>query len=325
VSTVECDGVEVALREGETVLAGLLRAGVAIPHGCRAGACRACLLRATSGTPPSAAQADLQDTLRGQGFFLACTAVPTERLTVSLQAAAALAVPARITAIEPLAGDVVRVRLLPEQPIAYRAGQFVTLTRADGLARSYSLASLPDQEALLELHVRRLPRGRMSGWLCDPATAGVAVAIRGPSGACCYQAGSPTQPLVLAGTGTGLAPLWGVLRDALRAGHRGPITLVHGARSAEGLYLVDELLALGARHPHFTYLRCLLSGDPAPGVAVGPLDQVLLTRFPSFAGHRVFLCGDSDLVLPLRRKVFLAGAPLADIHADAFLHAPPPV
>jgi CDP-4-dehydro-6-deoxyglucose reductase len=155
--------------------------------------------------------------------------------------------------------------------------------------------------------------------------AGATVAVRAPSGTCCYEPGTPTQPLVLAGTGTGLAPLWGVLREALRAGHQGPITLLHGARSPDGLYLVDELIALAARHPNVTYLRCVLEGAAAPGVTVAPLDRALLTRWPSLAAHRVFLCGDADLVLPLRRKVFLAGASLSAIHADAFLHAPAPV
>jgi CDP-4-dehydro-6-deoxyglucose reductase len=323
--TVDCDGVRVALAAGETVLEGLLRAGVAVPHGCRAGACRACLVRATGGTPPRRAQADLQEALRGQGYFLACSATPTEDLSVSLTAAAALDIPAHISSIDLLSRDVVRVRLLPEHPLPYRAGQFVTLARPDGLARSYSLASLPLDGPALELHVRRLPGGRMSTWLADPATVGARVALRGPSGSCCYPRGeAAAQPLVLVGTGTGLAPLWGVLRDALDAGHHGPITLLHGARTGAGLYLVDELLALAARHPSFTYRRCVLTAEEDGGVEVGAIDRVLLGHFPSLGGHRVFLCGDAELVLPLRRKVFLAGASLAEIHADAFINAPPP-
>jgi NAD(P)H-flavin reductase len=129
---------------------------------------------------------------------------------------------------------------------------------------------------------------------------------------------------VLAGTGTGLAPLVGILQDALRAGHRGPITLLHGARDAAGLYLVEELRALAERHARVTYLRCVLDGDAPWGALSGALDRVLLERFPSLAGHRVFLCGDAALVQALKRKVFLAGAALGDIRADPFILAPAP-
>jgi ferredoxin-NADP reductase/ferredoxin len=322
--TVACGNARIELGEGETVLEGLLRAGVEVPNGCRAGACRACLVRATAGTPPPAAQVGLRPKHKAEGYFLACSAKPAGDLTVSLEAAAALEVPSRVVAIELLSRDVARVMLVPETPFPHRAGQFVTLTREDGLARSYSIASLPEAGDALELHVRRLPQGRMSPWLCDPSNVGARVRLRGPEGECVYEPGAPEQPIVLAGTGTGLAPLVGILQDALRAEHRGRITLLHGARDAGGLYLVEELRSLAQRHGHVTYLRCVLEGEAPAGAVAGALDRVLLERFPSLAGHRVFLCGDAALVQALKRKVFLAGAALGDIRADPFILSPAP-
>lgn len=322
--TVACGDARIELREGETVLEGLLRAGVQVPNGCRAGACRACLVRATAGAPPAASQIGLRPKHKAEGYFLACSAKPAEDLAISLEAAAALEVPARVSAVELLGRDVARVMVVPEAPFPYRAGQFVTLSREDGLARSYSIASLPEAGDALELHVRRLPDGRMSPWLCDPSNVGARVRLRGPEGECVYEPGAPEQPIVLAGTGTGLAPLVGILQDALRAGHRGRIALLHGARDAGGLYLVQELRALAERHANVTYLRCVLGGDAPYGALTGALDRVLLERFPSLAGHRVFLCGDAALVQALKRKVFLAGAALGDIRADPFILAPAP-
>jgi ferredoxin-NADP reductase len=49
------------------------------------------------------------------------------------------------------------------------------------------------------------------------------------------------------------------------------------------------------------------------------LDDVLLQSVPSFSARRVFLCGDAGLVQQLKKKVFLGGAALTDIHADAFV------
>jgi CDP-4-dehydro-6-deoxyglucose reductase, E3 len=321
---IVCEGRVVDVGDRQRLLDALLGAGIAVPSSCRAGACQSCLVRATRGAPPTAAQAGLRETLRAQGFFLACLAEPHEDLEVSLTAASDLEVPTRVAEIARETADVVRVYLSLSRPFAYRAGQFVTLRRADGLARSYSIATVPDREgdepSALELHVRVLPHGRMSRWLAEGDALGAEVRLRGPSGDCFYVAGRPTQRLVLAGTGTGLAPLWGIAQDALRSGHVGSIVLWHGARHPGGLYLMDALRELARRHANFEYRPCVLEGATG-GIAEGRLDDLVLED-GAFAGARVFLCGDPELVMGLRRRVFVAGVPLKDIHADAFLSAP---
>jgi NAD(P)H-flavin reductase len=209
--------------------------------------------------------------------------------------------------------------LQADSDLGHRAGQYVTLLREDGLARSYSIASATG-DRLLELHVRVLSDGRMSRWL--PEAAGAAVRLRGPAGECFYAPLDLDQPLVLAGTGTGLAPLWGILQDAIANGHRGPILLVHGGRTPAGLYLREPLRRLAEAHPNVTYMPCVLESQE-PDVSVGRLDEVVAGLVPSPAGSQVFLCGDPDLVRQLKRRLYLAGAKLADLHADPFVNAPP--
>ena len=319
-----CDGRELELRPGESVLDALGSAGVAISSSCRVGACQSCLVQALRGSVPPQAQRGLRDSLREQGYFLACQATPSDDLEISLKGVAAMEGPARVSSVEWLAADVLRVRLEPQQPFAYRAGQFVTVRREDGLARAYSLASLPG-EALLELHVRVLPGGAMSNWLASSAALGCSVAVRGPSGECCYVPGSPAQPLVLVGAGTGLAPLWGVLRDALANEHQGRIELWHGTRTPDALYLREELSRLSAAHANLSYFPCALAGTAgASRVALGALDELLLQATPSFADCRLYLCGDAALVQKLKRKVFLAGASLQNIHSDPFIASAAP-
>jgi NAD(P)H-flavin reductase len=278
------------------------------------------LVQATRGAPPPAAQQGLKDSLRLAGYFLACQARPVEDLEVSLSGARALEVPAQISSVEPLSTDVLRVRVKTLQPFSFRAGQYITLSREDGLARAYSIANRPEEQPdLLELHVRVLASGRMSGWLAGPEAVGAAVSVRGALGDCFYVPGNGEQPLTLIGTGTGLAPLWGVLNDALAHGHSGPIELWHGARAASGLYLEQELCSLQAKYPQLSYRRCVLEGPDQAGLEVGRLDALVLEHVRSFAGRRVYLCGDPVLVQRLKRQAFLRGAALREIHADAFV------
>lgn len=270
------------------------------------------MLRAVEGGIPATAQTGLKDSWKVRGYFLACVCHPEEDMTCAPVDADAQ-VPAHILSMDALSADVVRLRLGCDAPFEFSAGQYVTMVRADGLARSYSIASLPE-EGFLELQVRCLPNGRMSEWIRKDAQIGDTVKVLGPSGDCFYVPGKPEQPLILIGTGTGLAPLYGILRDALSHGHSGPIHLFHGAMREEGLYLREELAELAAVKSNFEYVPSLLHSD-------GPIDQVVLKRFPKPAGSRAFLCGDPSIVQALKKKLFLHGMELRDIHADAFLPA----
>jgi CDP-4-dehydro-6-deoxyglucose reductase len=311
------------LLEAETLLEGLERHGIAVPNSCRSGVCQSCLMQTSDGAIPPAAQKGLKDSLKARNYFLACLCRPTGDLTVHPAEHAAQRARAVIQRIEKLSPDVMRVLLAYEGSFDYFPGQFVNIVRGDGLTRSYSLANLRHgtvgDKDLLELHVRKVVDGQMSTWLHDEAKPGESVDVCGPQGDCFYVDGRPEQPILLAGTGTGLAPLYAIARDALRQGHTGPIHLYHGARDSAGLYQVNELLELAATHSNFSYLRCLLTGTEEPGVRVGAIDKIVLADIPTFAGWRAFLCGNPELVKQLRKSVFLAGGQMKEIYSDAFV------
>lgn len=318
---------------GTTVLDALLADGVALPHACRAGACGACVVRVRSGPIPPGAQVGLPPGWIARGCVYACQCRPEADLAIEAPGAG-LRAAGEIARVEPLSASVARVLVRIPASFETMRGQYVTLERR-GVARSFSIADrrkLDDADAELELHVRRIPGGALSPYLCDEAQPGDPVSVTGPFGSCVYAGTSPDAPLLLAATGTGLAPLWGILHDALAAGHRAPIWLFHGAVDASGLYLRDELGALAARHPQLRYVASVLragaddaTGDASdPTLEVGPLDAVLLGHVPSTRGMRAFVCGAPDVVQLTKKKIFLAGAATRDISSDAFLPAAAP-
>lgn len=304
------------VEEGETVLDTLLRAGHSIPNSCRAGACQSCLLKATSGDIPAQAQSGLKPAIREQACFLSCVCCPTGDLELTLPSES-FRYSATITTVTPLSPSVFQILLQTDAAFTYRAGQYLTLFREDGngqIARSYSIASLPDS-GHIELHVRLIPNGAMSTWLATQARPGDPVTIQGPAGNCFYTEMHTEQPLILAGTGTGLAPLYGVLRDALRQNHSGPITLLHGALNDQGIYLREELSQLAAQHANLHYCPVVLDRD-------GPLPNYIAQRHNVLKGYRAFVCGDPAIVNTLSKRFFLAGVASRDIHSDAFLPTP---
>jgi NAD(P)H-flavin reductase/ferredoxin len=319
---IHVDGATYECAGDETVLECLERQGVEIMSSCRTGVCQSCLVQAVDGAPPAAAQQGLRDTMAAQGFFLACCAQPKEDLTLDLEGASGREVRALVTSIDKLNERVVRVRCEPGAPIACFAGQFMNIVGPEGDVRSYSVASVAELDSYLEFHVMLLPGGKVSTWIHDDLAVGDALKLIGPQGACYYVGGSPDQPMVLAGTGTGLAPLYGIVRDALRQGHAGPIHLFHGSVRADGLYLVDELRALAATHENVHYYPCALeAGGDDSGVAIQAIDAYVEATVPELDGYRVYLCGHPDLVKTMQRGAFLAGASMGDIYTDAFLPA----
>ena len=304
---------------GQTVLDCLTAGGVAVPSSCRAGVCQSCLMRAVEGEVPAAAQAGLKPTLAAQGYFLACSCRPQAPLSVALPDAAQLRLAAEVVSIESLNADIVAVRLRPSRELAYRAGQFIRLFRDESQSRCYSLASVPELDEALEIHVRAVPGGQVSGWVHRDLRAGDAVQIADSSGQCFYVDDRPEQPLLLMGTGSGLAPLYGIVRDALNRGHRGPVWLYHGSTGPQGLYRTGELRALSERHPGLRYVPCVSEGTAPAGLRAGtPLDAALADH-PDLGGWRVFLCGHPELVRRGRMEAFMAGASMADIYADPFV------
>src|SRR5574340_547666 len=312
-------GKTYSCRDGESILDACLRQGVNLPFSCRNGVCHACLQRMVSGELPAGSQKGLKPALVAKNYFLPCVCRPQRDLEFASPAGEDLYFSALVVSREPLSRDVVRIQLEPSRQLEYRSGQFVNLRRADGLCRSYSLASVPGEDDYLELHVKLLKNGAMSNWLIDELQVDGEIELQGPNGDSFYDPQSPGQNLLLVGTGSGLAPLLGITRMALASGHSGQIHLYHGSSTCEDLYHGDELRALAGRHANFHHTPCVsreaADGDIRPGRA----DVVAFAQHPDLAGWRVHLAGNPDMVEAASARAAKAGASAGEIFTDAFV------
>jgi NAD(P)H-flavin reductase/ferredoxin len=316
--TITFNGTAYSCENGETVLDTLLRHKADIPYSCGKGTCLTCLVKATGGDVPQDARKNIRPSLAGQGYFLACMCRPREPLTIAAADDAALYGRAVVTRIEKVTTDVCRMWLRPSTPLYYRAGQFINIRREDGLVRSYSLASVPRLDRELEVHVKRMARGQMSNWIFDHLTPGDGLDLQGPNGNCFYGPGTPDRNLLLIGTGTGLAPLLGVVRDALDAGHTGAIHLYHGSREAAGLYLADDVGAMAGAHDNFHFVPYVSGAFGAGSLRAGRADEAAFADHADLSGWSVFICGYPAMVNGARKSALLAGATIPNIHADPF-------
>ena len=301
-----------------SVLDCLTAQGVPVPSSCRSGICQTCLMRAVEGEVPELAQKGLKPTLVAQHYFLACSCYPQTDIGVVLPEAGLNTLSARVVGVEHLNTDILGIKLNPSRTLDYRAGQFINLYKDETTARCYSLASVPGLNELLYLHVRKVPGGLVSNWMFENLKAGDNVVISEATGDCFYVPGNAEQNIMLIATGTGLAPLYGIVRDALLNGHKGKLSLYHGSYDTSGFYLVEELKKLARLHDNFSYVPCVSDGASPAGYAQGLVLDVALAENPDLSGWRVFLCGNPNMVNAAKKQTFFAGASMRDIFADPF-------
>ena len=302
----------------KSVLDCLTAQGVPVPSSCRSGVCQTCLMRAVKGEVPEKAKAGLKPTLVVQNYFLACSCYPETDIEVVLPEAGMGKIAATVTHIELLNADILGIRLKPTLPFEYRAGQFINLFKDATTARCYSLASVPALDEELFLNVRKVPGGLVSGWVFASLKAGDEITISEATGDCFYVPGSPEQNILLVATGSGLAPLYGIIRDAILNEHQGNLSLYHGNYNVDGFYLVRELEKLAQTHRNFSYVPCVSEGQAPSGYAPGMVLDIALADHPDLSGWRVFLCGNRAMVNAAKQETFLAGASMRDIFADPF-------
>ncbi|MBB6285487.1 NAD(P)H-flavin reductase [Pseudomonas sp. SJZ103] len=292
---------------GSNLLDALNQAGVAVPYSCRAGSCHACLVRCQGEVEDQQPDA-LSPAQRQEGWRLACQCQVIGDLQVEAFDPLRDGLPAQVVGADWLSASVLRLRLQPERGLRYRAGQHLVVW-AGQVARPYSLASLPQEDAFLEFHIDC----RQPGAFSDAARALSAGdrlrlgELRG--GALQYDPDWQSRPLWLLASGTGLGPLWGVLREALRQDHQGAIRLIHLAHDADGHYLAGPLAELAARHPNLT-VELWTAAESAQALA-----QLRLVSRQTLA----LLCGHPVSVEAFSKRLFLAGLPRNQLLADVFL------
>lgn len=308
-----------ACQPGETVLDALLRENVNLSFACKKGTCHSCMIRSVDVKPPLASQVGLKNTLRNQNYFLPCQCYPVQDMQIKLPDQSEFYRMGTVVVNQPLNRNTILFVIAFEDAFEFNAGQFVSLQRSDGLTRSYSIANIPQQTNTLEFHIRRLPGGKFSAWLHEDVSVGDSIAVSEPRGHCFYLPERKEQGLLLVGTGTGLAPLAGILTDALAQGHKGPIKLFHGSRAVEDLYRINEMRQLAEQHSNLQYIPCLSGNHVPDGFTAGRVNDIVFSHLPDLKNWRVFLCGHPDMVNQMKKQAFLKGAAIADIYADAFL------
>ena len=322
-----------ACDDGETVLAAAMRADLMIPYGCRNGACGTCKGKVLEGQVDYGAHqsSTLTEQEKSKGLALFCVAKPKSPLTIEVREVRRAGdiqirkLPCRVEKIEKVADDVaiVSLKLPANQRLQYLAGQYIDLLLRDGRRRSFSIATPPEDDALLQLHVRHVPGGYFSAQLFNEFKGREILRFEGPYGMF-YLREDSDKPIIFVAGSTGFAPIKALIEHAFHHGVARPMVLYWGVRALRDLYLPKMPGEWQEQHRNFTFIPVLsdpLPEDNWPG-RTGFVHKAVVADFADLSGYQVYACGGPAMIDAARSEFSESrGLPADQFFADSFTYA----
>jgi ring-1,2-phenylacetyl-CoA epoxidase subunit PaaE len=206
---------------------------------------------------------------------------------------------------------------------AFRAGQSLTLRRADGSRderRDYSICA--PAGAPLRIGVREVPGGLFSTWLVHQVRPGDEIEVLPPAGRFTADLTAPGDHVFVV-AGSGITPALSLAATVLRDG-KSTATVFYGNRRTDTVMFADDLADLKDRYgPRLTLVHVLSREPRDTEITSGRLDG---PRLRALVGALVdvehvahwWLCGPHGLVTEARALLAELAVPRERVHQELF-------
>lgn len=214
---------------------------------------------------------------------------------------------------------VLTVRAL-QHPLRWQAGQYVSVEVPryhSRVWRTYSVANAPNDDNVLEFHVRTPARaaGWVSGALVRRTKPGDLIRVAAPMGSMTLDTSSTRDVLCVAG-GVGLAPIKALVEELARVNRTRWVHVFYGARRAEELYGLSGLEESVAAYPWLSVTPAC-SDDPGFAGELGDISDVV-TRYGPWTTHDCYVSGSTGMVRATLRALAADDVPPDNIRYDTF-------
>ena len=147
----------------------------------------------------------------------------------------------------------------------YLAGQYITvILNIDGSEqrRAYSLSSSPSFDKHFGITVKRVKGGLVSNYLIDNLKEGNEIKILPPQGKFMYEASQKAKELYLFAGGSGITPMYSILKTALQnSANVTKVNLVYANRDLESIIFKQELKKLEEEYAKSLQVTHVLSQE----------------------------------------------------------------
>ena len=302
--TFEPSGNQIQVKEGQTILDAIIRNGIQTPYGCRHGSCSACKARVLEGNYEIMGRVSEYSLLtfeRDEGMILLCSTLPESDLVIEIEEEEVEGITfypvvdfeSAVVKNEQATSDIhiIELQVTNQSTIPYAAGQYFEF-RVQGHVeeRAYSAATRYTEGNLLQFHVKRIPNGIGSNFMCD-LKVGTTVKGSGPYGK--MQVRDRNKDLLFVAGGSGMAPIKAIIEEVISKPFEHDAWFYYGARTEQDLYLTEEWLELEKKYPNFHFIPALsnLSEDAKWEGERGFIADVIRNKLDQCAGFDAYLCG----------------------------------
>jgi len=331
-TTILPSGHKFAVDADENILEAGLRQGYTLPYSCRDGVCGACKGKIVQGEVDYGKYqaSTLSDTEKKAGLALFCCAKAKSDLIIECREVSTLSdipvklLPTRVHKMEKLADDVmvIYLKLPASERLQFLAGQYIDILQKTGKPRSFSLANAPHDDEFLELHIRNISGGNFTHHVFTEMKERDILRIKGPLGTFFLREDSD-KPIIFVASGTGFAPIKGIIEHALKIGIKRPMHFYWGARKLADLYMLDKATKWEAQGIKFTpVLSDAIPEDDWQG-RTGFVHQAVMEDYADLSGHQVYACGAPVVVEAAHRDYTTQrNLPNEEFFSDAFTFMP---
>jgi ferredoxin-NADP reductase len=175
----------------------------------------------------------------------------------------------------------------------HRPGQYLRIgVELNGIRhwRAYSLTSDPDHpEGLVSVTVKYVADGRMSPYFTRRAEPGSVVFLGDVEGEFRLPDPPPARALFIS-AGSGVTPIWSMLRELERRDALSDVVHLHCSRTADRVIFGDYLRRMDREQPGYTLYEHL-TGE-CPRIAPAQLDELC----PDWRDRDTFLSGPREMI-----------------------------
>ncbi len=195
-----------------------------------------------------------------------------------------------------------RMKLPPGQTINFKAGQFMQFYSKpygkikEEAFRAYSISSKSSEHDYIELLIRLVPGGIVTGYVHTALNEGDQVRLSGPYGDF-YLRGDCEELIMVAG-GSGLAPIRSLVYEVIEKELPHKMRFFFGANTLKDLYYMDEFAQIEKDHPQFTFIPCLAFPKPEDNWTgdTGFVTVALENQVDTGEGKEAYLCGSPGML-----------------------------
>jgi ferredoxin-NADP reductase len=211
--------------------------------------------------------------------------------------------------------DAATIVIAPRFPWpGHQPGQYLRLgVEVDGIRhwRAYTITSDPGHpEGLVSVTVKRNRDGKLSPFFVDELTPGHQVFLGEVEGQFLLPDPVPAKLLMIS-AGSGITPVWSLLRELARRDHDGDVFHLHGARTPEDMIFGDHLRAMHERARGYTLHEH--HSEEKGRVKTADLEELC----PDWREREVFLSGPRDMIDAMEEHWGLEGEP-ERLHTERF-------